>query len=966
MLLLTDSGAKAYALDASSVLTRLLSDLAQRYNGDAGAALRALAAFVQAQQQPADDPINAAMTAAATSAPAVQKLLNEAPWKYLLQLKGNPAQLEPRTLADLTDTLDYPVSKAASAQPIEAGDTTLTFGAKAQASASVGVLTQASSLVARQLAVPASDALLRFQLAANFGAQGAATLPFEGGSASASGNVGAGVILDALYQWPATRTVADALVYAVGNLVAPWNLADVDAHLARADAGAIRGLRRLEQKATGSMVFAGSLAVGRTWAYDGQGFAAGMGELNANLSANLSLDVSWKRQGTFDFSVQRDADGSVVVEVTRDRGEADTFGLNLGADLSIKGTAQVVQPIVDRLLPDDANLMADLQKWSAPGQELADALIAKLGAQNPFWGQLASYLLGVTSNTALVDELQPLLTAAIQHSANRLIPFWGQINNPALVQQLAKDALTELGLQSDVIEPLIQPLIAPLQNAVTQLQADLQAKLAQLVLEGKAALAAKLAPLNAIGENVQALVAKVDDAATTLLVPVIKLLSRYESARKQVMDAVAAANDIKVGLALRVSRSRTLEQQSDLVVRFRAPGAARAQLIYRALMLGRLDTVGALWSDAIAAHEVDAPSGTFTTTISRERALDLSVYFGDHIVDWSQTGTSAVKVSVDASGMVAIGSQARFGDESVAKAGGTTDAANFRGTIDVATALATPGSTLPLTFAFGLTYADTNMKLADLKNYVTSLISRSQPVALLDQAAVEQAFARLDETIGNAQLATALTLDPKQVGGLVASAVSHKDDVLRFARAALIAAGATGVKQTAGVLLAIASPRTALGAADLVVDVLARHINDPDWLVQQLANRTGEQMTVTGSNSLPNRILRDVKSIDGNARGLLAALQALASIPHRLTQARIAAGTSYSTLSDKYAKALSSVDKAVLKGLKNWFIPPPWIDVAPPGPVALLSAMAQIANAAPPVLTLLLQIDGTPPQQIAF
>ena len=80
--------------------------------------------------------------------------------------------------------------------------------------------------------------------------------------------------------------------------------------------------------------------------------------------------------------------------------------------------------------------------------------------------------------------------------------------------------------------------------------------------------------------------------------------------------------------------------------------------------------------------EIDAPTGVFSAAINRSKQLDLSVYFGDWTIDWKQTGSTTVQISVDANGMVSAGSVDRFSVQSVMTAFGASGSASFGGTID--------------------------------------------------------------------------------------------------------------------------------------------------------------------------------------------------------------------------------------------------------------------------------------------
>ena len=969
MLTLTDNSGSAFSL-GGSLLTDVVTALAEKIGGDAGKALLVLDAFIKGGTLTQDmkDAVGAALAQFGNQVTLLKQILASKVGDFLLD-KGaqTPPQTTLRTLAKVSTALSYELDKKAAASATAPGDVQLKLGASGTAQATIGVFHDATAATGLP-AFPQGDALLQFELGATVAVQGAPTFPFSGATVNASASASGGVTLDALFQWPSSSTVIGAVLHSIDGLASPWDLDEVATHLAPINTqGEYRGLRQVSVSTTGAFAVSGSIGIGHTWAYDKKGFA-GVTDLNATLGANLSASVALARSGNFRFAVQRGSGGAIEVDVARqDTGQAN-FGMTLTAGLVVTGLGQAVQPIVDRAFPDPAGLLAKLQKWTAPGTVLVQALQQKLPKDDPLFALLGNYLLGTTTPAAAEQQLRQLIATRLTEQVDTWFPFWSQISQPAaLAQKLGAAFFEQLGLDAKSAAPLLNALTTPLTNALTQINTDFQNDVTQIATAAGNELGTLLAPFAKVGEDVQALATAVNKKAQEILAPAIKLLNAYEQVRNQVMTAVAAANKLKLGLSLKAAYQKQTGTQSEFSLRIQKI-TPNTRLIYRMLMLGRLDSVWGLLQPAIDAGEIDPPSGVFSAAINRSKQLDLSVYFGDWTFDWKQTGSTTVQISVDANGMVSAGSVDRFSVQSVMTAFGASGSASFGGTIDIAEALAHPQRALPVTLGFALNYTDKKMKPADLRSYLGSLIDLAAPVALLSPAAVDNALTQYGAKPASARLDTTLSLDTDALARLFAftQSESGRQQIVATARAALFSAHVTVMAPD--IFLALADKPTAQSVAALLDQIETQH-RDANWISQRAQEKTGTALpTSGGTGSAANRVYNDVVAINRAAHDLVLALQALAEGGTRLANALAAQPNATPPQKAKlYADTLDAINWRVVNGLSRWFIPANWYDQAPSATVALLSTLAQLADAPQPLLVPVLQInDSGAPRIIAF
>lgn len=952
MLIVKDGLGRAFDLDANTPLSDTLRALSQSRGVGIGDALVALYNYLHgalAQNSALAKAAAAALTKAETDDATLTAILDGALGKFLLDREGGNPLPVPRTLASAGPPLAYALD-AKKTIAAKTGDVTLSFAPTAGATAQIAVLRGPSPSVDPPLALPAGDALLRFSLSGEVDVEGSFKVPFNGGSGAGSAGAGASVEIDALFQWPATTTVAGALVESVGGLASPWDLDVVAADLAPVDAsGECRGLRRLAFDLTGDLHLTGTVGLGRSWRYVDKNFAQGV-DLNATLGVQADLSLGWSRNGAFRLTVERASDGSVAIGVHRTDGTQGTFGADLTAGLVVTGLGQAAQPIVDDLFPDATGLMQKLRAWSAPGTMLVDRLLAQIGSDDPAVATLAQLLLGRTTSGEAQTQIRDLILAEIKEQVNTYVPFWKQLSQPtALAAQLSAALARRFGAEGDAAALIAQQLQKWLAPALTKAYQDFSAAMTTLATDASDTLAPLLAAFGKIGEDVAALTKAIDADASAVVAPALRLMQRYETIRAQVLDAVTAASKLKLGLGLKLAYSRTTNDTAEVSFRI-AQMTDRTRLVYRSLVTGRLDAAWGVLQAAIDAGEIVALDGAFTSAIARSRSLDLSLSFGDASIAWDASSASSATITVEANGMLSVG-QGRFTSSNVAKAFGRSSGASFGGTLDVAAALAHPAATLPVAFGFALNYQDKRMQPSELATYLRSLQRVGGGAALFGDDAVRAALAQYGAAPADARVDTVVNLDAATLQRVfdLTTTSNGRARILATARAALFAAGAardTGV----AVLTALAGGTNPAAIAQVLADLADL---DAFAIGQRYGAKTGQTLPTT--NGADQRVYQDVRNINGLAAGLADALTALAGAPALFVAAQAQTGDQ-AAQATRYARALDGVNTRVNAGIGAWFEQFGQTDQAPSFAVALLASLAQLADLPAPLLVPVAQV----------
>jgi hypothetical protein len=959
MLLLKKGADQVSDLEAGTPVTTAIGALAKRCAISADAALDVLRRFADDDIEAASDHVAVVadvLSEASIDKAQVKKLLDGDLGKFLLETR--PGELGPRarTLAADGATLKYSLDISRGTQATKAGDITLGASASTDIVATINVLRGPVAAVAPAITIPSEDSILRFAIGGSIDVEGSFRVPFNGGGGSGSAGAGAHVDAELCFQWPASTTIVGALVESVSRAVSPWSLDEVADRLAPVDrSGACSGLRRIQINTSGHLQLTGEVSVGRTLMYSADDFRAGQ-DLTATLAAHAGVTLGWSTSGELRFLVERAAMGNgIQVSVHRTRTTASAIGFDLTAELSVTGLGPVLQPLVDRFFPDAGGLITKLEGWSAPGTELVKLLGKKLKTDDQALRTIADLMLGKASPDEARATLRGLILDQIRELADTRVPLWNRIEQPeAFVNQIWQSLIERLGIEGKAAAQLWGSLGPPLTECIAELKHGFDNALKQIVAGADKPLETILKPLAIVGENVQELAKAVDANAEALLAPALKLLQRYEAVRGQVLAVVEVAAKLKLGLALKSAYERRRAEQAELVLRIDHINA-RTSAIYRTLLTGRVDVVWNLLQQAVAEGDVFIVDGAFTSAISRQKTLDLSFNFGDIRLAWEQASASAVEIHVDANGTLTLG-KSQFTHTNVVKAFGETNSVSFGGTMDIAAAMANPGATLPVTFAFGLTYDDERPKRKELERYLESLRRRSAPVLLIAESAIADALDHYDSATESACISTALLLDGPTLNAIVqlSGTSQGRSRILRTARAALFVADPRA-DDILSQLFVASNPRTPLGFADLLAEIEARHIHTDDALSSFIQARADINIPVLSGAA--QRVLNRVNTYESLAHGLAESLEALRDAPQAF-QAAVAKATlaPVPKRAGMLAEELDGTNARINRGLGRRFKELAGSGEVAHWTVALLATLAQLGDASQPLLHPIVQL----------
>ena len=945
MLIAKNASGDAFDIDGNTPLTDTLRAIASKGDGSVDSALQKLWAYLDGSitaGSKSGGVIKSVILKLATTNDELKAALEGPVGMFLLDQHAGSGLPSLRKLRDAGSPLNY-VMSSKRAVKTKRGDVTLGAQSDAKLSATIEVLKSSNSELRPPLEFGQNDAILHASVAGFVDVEGSFKVPFNGGSANGKAGAGASMALNAYYQWPGDSTIASALVDSVSEIVAPWDLDSVDQQLAQPKPnGEWRGLRRISVDATGRLDLSGSITAGYTWAFDGINSYNGA-DISAGASISGGLSVGWSRFGQFRICVERlHPDQSIRVSVAKlDKGGRQ-FGFDLTAEISIKGLGDIAQPIVDRLVPDEGDLLKKLQKWTAPGTVLIDKMQGAIGTDDPAVKMLTDLLLGRASSEDAVARVKALVLAEIKEQVNTALPFWANLDDTdALAASLGQMIAQRFGTEADTTKALVDSIASWIDEPINTIKSELEADLDKIVTDASGSLKGLFSVFASIGEDVNALAVQANAAASNVLAPAIKLLTFYEEARAKIVKALTAASDIKLGLALKAvySKNRTNNVELAFTIREVTP---RTTLLYRSLLTGRLDSLWDILEQARTAGEVDEIEGIFSSTVNRSRSLSLSLNFGSHGIAWTRSNLSEARVDVDASGTISIAS-GKFSSSTTAKAFGESSGAGMIGSINFAAALSDPQAALPLTLGFDFNYEDKKMTPQELNKYLSSFNPSGFTRPLLSSEAIEHALDVYGDqpqraTIGSAVSLNILTLQAVIVGSATTQGATR---ILNTARSALVAVGAAD--------LSIATLRALAESTD--PRVIAGLIGDFDGLnEEQLSLRfkakTQMPLPTTGPNSPAARLYRNIRAINLLSNGLLDSLRAMGGAGSAFATAKATAAT-LASIPDRqkiYFEAIDNINARINHGLAGWFRQFDWVNRAPAFAVALLATLAELAN----------------------
>lgn len=613
-----------------------------------------------------------------------------------------------------------------------------------------------------KLLISASDVLHSCQLGGNL------TLKASMASAALSPGVGASFDLSAEarlgvtwhFQRHADDAVLNSLVYAaldVGQGARPWDLEDVMRVLdepseANAHLDALKAIDVLAERSIG---FTAGIEIKRGFskAWTARG-ASGPQQISAAASFGVGLRVGLRRTGRYSLRLRKQG-GDVILDLEAMQQSSRSRGFDLGIGIGIGGVDALATDWINALLPapsDDFKALIDT--WSQPGTLLKAKIDDELRAHvSKALLPLVPLLTGDASTEELAAAQTERLFARWEDALNTRIALIGN-SSAAILDQLLDEAQHALGPNFVLVEAALQQQVGAVAAPIDALQAELQTAIDDVVevLKGKsdAALLTALKPLAKIGEQIDQLATSLNTSTAPLAAAIKRLLARYESLRKALLDGAKQAVRLKLGLAFNATVEATRGEERALSLRFsRASDSAKRW--FGDLMLGRVEIdIDELQKAASASQGAFAlESGSFVALAARARSASLTldvfgVPFGDE-----RLLASDVRVEVDLAGrirLLALG--ATQSDESWT--GKETRAARFSADFDALAGLQSPELGV---FSLGFELSDNRLKRKELTQFFASFADSG----VLPSNVADRARAQLGEgEVRNVQLGVSL------------------------------------------------------------------------------------------------------------------------------------------------------------------------------------------------------------------
>lgn len=597
------------------------------------------------------------------------------------------------------------------------------------------------------LSVPASDVLHRCRLGGNVGVTASVKpMPAE---LSADGRWQAAVAW--YFQRHREDTVLGSLADAAFELsdgVLPWNLADVHRVLSDSDGPNLHrdGLRAIDIESERSIVVAGALKVSRGIAVTKQDGEDVDIKISAGVEAKLGFSLA--RSGRFRIRLSMDA-GKLVLELNESSKRSSGHDASVGVSLGVEGMDGVVKPWLDQLAELDQSVRDFLDRWSKPGDKLVEALRSKLTSTlTDEIKPLAELVLGQVGSEQTAETLVDGLLARWQTLLDeRAAMFDG-------LPDVVVDRLMELSLPDtlDRTHPYVIKargwLAEAIDEQVNKAKTEVQALANQIKGKGTAELKKILAPLEQIGENVETLASTLNNNASALLVPLQKLLTRYEKLRKALNEGVRKAALLKLSAAWSESREKTSGQTRALRLSFTQPANSNAAALFRDLVLGRgpidIEHIQAMGSDGV---NVESGHLLQFSQVSRTASFTLDL-FGLKFSD-ARILNAKARIETDTAGRIlAFDGQSTQERISIGPSG--EQRARFSADFDFLDA--SEGS-VPGTLGLGFSLTDDKLKPKELRQYLSSFVD----AGLLHKDTQQRIAATLgDENVRNVDIAIAL------------------------------------------------------------------------------------------------------------------------------------------------------------------------------------------------------------------
>ena len=429
------------------------------------------------------------------------------------------------------------------------GSVTLTLGASAAAEAKI---------------LPKPSYFFRGEV----GVSGSVTVPFSYGAFTVRGGAKGSATVQATFEHdPATR-VLTALANdlpTVAKLVDPEQLLQNEQFTSAS------------LNLQGEVNLGASVSAGRSW-------VAALGNredspaANVDLSATYSID--WAHNGQFEVAIAR-TDNSHCLDITVTQVDKESLkrALSVGANVKFSNVSNALQPVMNQLKDLPGPLRELVQKYSQPSELVRGFLETQLSPTDDRIQKIVEMIPDDKSADSFVNDL---VTEALEFVAGH-VDRWTTLANGE-VESLTPSILDRLNIPTNVRSDLETFLNEKLREASDDLGNKIQSALGGALRGGAGTEIVNF--LDALDLHPPTL-DDVDSWAAELLNPVNKLLEKYRTFERKLVNAVEVAE--KNALVLQFTREVTKSEEHTSLLKFTLDLAAdrdKAEEIYQRMLVG--------------------------------------------------------------------------------------------------------------------------------------------------------------------------------------------------------------------------------------------------------------------------------------------------------------------------------------------------------------------------------------------
>ncbi|ALZ74924.1 hypothetical protein [Rheinheimera sp. F8] len=621
------------------------------------------------------------------------------------------------------------------------GDTAVTplplqLSGSITAQAEIDVYHQTDASKDHQLAIAASQALVRFGLTgALVGGFGTGKVPLGALAGDFSGQGTLKAKLDLFFVAANNSTLAHTLPDIVVSMPDWWSLQQTLQFSQSAS-----GPRRMQLSTLAEVKLSGELSFGRSYTRSFSNTHALAADLSVQADLGVSVNFAALQQGQFELLVERHSDGVLRLSLQRLAARERDFGLALNASLQINGADKVAARLL-ATLPGDAQLTefrSKLAAWLDPyamlQQEVA-TLLTQL--DSTLLQQLLAVVFGLQSPEQVSALLQQRLSDLISNKLLARADVW-----TGDVQDIVTDSLTQLSNNWSLPPAVLQALQDAIVSKLGELRQKLATVLNELVTKLVTASQTKvLLPLAATGSQLEQAIN--NNSAVDLVRELNNWLTGYYQIRQNLAARISEISQKKLGLAI-VSNWQSSQQQQTVTRFLIQADTPVSRILYQRCLHGQLEQLPVLLQQAQQQGSIADVWYQFDQLSKATRQVSVALDLFGLEFSWEKTVSRSLHFAVDQRGhIIAAASELQISERR--KLLGERREANFASAEEWA--LVDGQALLNSELSFGYSYQEETLDQQDAEQFLHSL----EQLALFAPGLQDRFFRLMQGPVASAQ-----------------------------------------------------------------------------------------------------------------------------------------------------------------------------------------------------------------------